>query len=491
MITAAMLARHYFVFGGMPSSETPAPLALVDLDSPRALSHWCSSAYRLFYCCLPLYDRVKLDTTFCSLLKGQCHLSGNPITAVYPGLKVLEHLVDTGVAEFDPAIVNRGYSAADRRAGWRTVGRDFPNPELVEAILEGLRDSDGLPMSESDHIVLSQYPKTIKILATRISESLQNGKRVEMPATEIEEAAQLPDWEQLKGIQEALNSVLDLCCYAARTGHDVYALADYVPVLLRTATRDKLNYTGLRSFSLVLPIIDSTDSYSQARASLAGLRKAIGGYQQALAAGQESLIADAYAEVDKARQNSLKQEFDGEGKRDLLTVTCLMTAICGKPLRHFLPDDHFHLSLAVQHRRYLSADQTKAFELLLDAVLLGIRDLGTESSTGRSLLASCAMQPLLDFTVLSQCKRLSLEEKNKQMLGTGWKRIKDEIARLGGGVGKPLEYLGECVLARRNILAHPADNATRVAPTRGETLSDLCRLVDFIRILDCSIPPTV
>jgi len=100
------------------------------------------------------------------------------------------------------------------------------------------------------------------------------------------------------------------------------------------------------------------------------------------------------------------------------------------------------------------------------------------------------MQPLLDFTVLSQCQRLKLAEEPKETLGPRWKKIKNEIVRQGGVVGKPLEYLGRCVLDRRNILAHPAGNPSSVARTRGEALSDLCRLVDFIRFLDCTIPLT-
>jgi hypothetical protein len=295
----------------------------------------------------------------------------------------------------------------------------------------------------------------------------------------------------LNGVQEVLDEFATIRGYAARSGHDIYAVEYFYPLLLYAAVRDKLNYTGLHSFSLVLPIIGDIGSSSRARDSFADLRKAIHHYQFTLAQGVEARIADAYTEVDKARHQSLTREFDGEENRDIITVTCLLTLINGTPLRHFLPDDHFTLSLTMQHRRYLSAEQTSAFELLLDAVLLGIKDMGLDGSRQRTLIASCAMQPLLDFTVLSQCQRLGLPEQPKETLGPRWKKIKDEIARLGGTVGKPLEYLGKCVLDRRNILSHPAGHPQSVAQTRGEALSDLCRLVDYIRFLDCTVPPTV
>lgn len=80
---------------------------------------------------------------------------------------------------------------------------------------------------------------------------------------------------------------------------------------------------------------------------------------------------------------------------------------------------------------------------------------------------------------------------HRRTLGPRWADIKQEIRRLGGAVGGPLEHIGDCVLKRRNVLAHPAKHAGEMARTRGETLSDLWRLVDFIRLLDCSIPPTV
>jgi hypothetical protein len=493
MVTAAILAPHYFVFGSRPDSELPAKFAIADIDSPRTLFNLCDSAYRLFYCCLPLYDRVKLPTIFHILLSG-VDQAGEAVTAVNPGLKLLKHLVDTGVAEFDPVLDDDKLGASDRDpgAGWQGLGKDFLTPELVEAILKFLPHLEGYSVSEETlNVLLFQPPEIVKVIAGRISESLRDKKPLKLPEIGEEESELLLESGALRGIQEAMEGLLDLGDYAARTGQDVYALKYYVPLLLYMAVNDKLNYTGLRSFSLVLPIIDSADTYSQARASFTGLRKAIDSYQRALAVGEEAGIAAGYAEVDKARHESLKQEFDGEGKRTLITVTCLMAAIRGMPLRYFLPDDHFQLSLAMQHRRYLSAEQTSAFDLLLDAVLLGIKDLGVDGSIRRALLASCTMQPLLDFTVFGQCQRLNLEEQKKEMIGNAWKRIKKEIVKLGEVVGEPLEHLGGCVLTRRNILAHPADNATSVARTRGEALSDLCRLVDFIRILDCSIPPTV
>lgn len=92
--------------------------------------------------------------------------------------------------------------------------------------------------------------------------------------------------------------------------------------------------------------------------------------------------------------------------------------------------------------------------------------------------------------MLSQCARLNIVEPpdSHRTLGPRWRDIKREIRAKGKTVGKRLEHLGECVRNRRNRLSHPAQEPNSVQQTRGEMLSDLCRLVDFIRFLDCSIP---
>src|SRR5262249_13027627 len=157
-------------------------------------------------------------------------------------------------------------------------------------------------------------------------------------------------------------------------------------------------------------------------ASFDGLRKAVERYQQALAKTDKDVtgayaqedVTRAYAQLDEARHDALKREFDSEGRRDIVTVTCLMTTIRGAPLRFFLPDDHFHLSLSILDWKNLSSEQVGAFELLLDAVLLGIRELGPDGSNLRALLVECACQSLLDFVVLSQYKRLKLPELSMQ-----------------------------------------------------------------------------
>ncbi len=124
----------------------------------------------------------------------------------------------------------------------------------------------------------------------------------------------------------------------------------------------------------------------------------------------------------------------------------------------------------MQHWRYLSGEPVGAFELLLlDTVLLGIREMGPNGPNLRTLLAQCACQPLLDFVVLSQYQRLQLPEppRHRRALGPRWDDVKREIRRLSGTVGGPLEHLGGCVLERRNVLAHPAKHASGMARTRG------------------------
>lgn len=489
MLTAAITGTHYFSFGSEAASCPPEKMGLADLNSPRRLSQSCDDAYRLFYCCLPLYDRVRVPELLQWLEPLSPRATGQtppPLDAPGPGIRMLKHLLDTGVAEFDSTIDDLGMP---KRAGQEPDGRavrcDFMSPDVLEAILFVLPSFElSWPLPNKFlRRLRRQTPEAIKGMAGRVAAHLRG-----------EEPARLSDleWESLPGVNEILDGLAGLCAYAARTGHDVYAYKHFMPLLLAAAVRDKVTYTGLRSFSLALPVIDSTESCSRAHASFDGVRKAIERYQQALA-GTDEDIASAYAQLDETRHEALKREFDSEGRRDIVTVTSLMTTVHGAPLRFFLPDDHFHLSLSMQHWRFLSGEQVGAFELLLDTVLIGIREMGPDGSNLRTLLAQCACQPLLDFVVLSQYQRLQLPEPPppRRTLGPRWADIKQEIRRLGGTVGGPLEHLGDCVLKRRNVLAHPAKHAGEMARTRGETLSDLCRLVDFIRLLDCSIPPTV
>lgn len=79
-----------------------------------------------------------------------------------------------------------------------------------------------------------------------------------------------------------------------------------------------------------------------------------------------------------------------EGRHELVTATVLVADLGGIWQRHFLPDHHFRLSLAMQLWRYLSADQTRAFVTLLDTVLFGVRDLGLDGRIERTPLAASA-----------------------------------------------------------------------------------------------------
>lgn len=491
MLTAAITSPHYFLFGSDPIQGIPQMLALGDLSSPRRLRESCDSAYRLFYCCLPLYDRVKVTTHLRMMLSGYAvdaaDQSSAPIVSVHAGMRMLKHLADTGVAEFDSALdrITKGPADTALDAEHQAIRREFLTPEVMEAILDGLSSFETWNHDETVcQFLYRQTSQSLEEIARRITDGLRDGKQHYLEEFE---------WEASQCVEEVLDTLAGICGYAKRTGQDIYTFKPYMPLLLYAAVRDRQNYTGLRSFSLILPIIDTTESYSQAHGSFALLRNAIDHYQLTLTAGLEDDIAAAYVRVDEARHEAFKREFDSEARREIVTVTCLMTTIQGTALRHFLPDDHFHLSLSLEPRRYLSPQQTITFELLLDAVLLGIRELGADGSTSRTLLAACACQPLLDFVVLSQCQRLNLVETpgNPLMLGRRWGNIQAEIKKLHGTVGKHLEHFGRCVLRRRNILSHPAQHSEEVARTRGETLSDLCRLVDFIRMLDCSIPPTV
>ena len=60
MLTAAFNAPHYFTFGTEAATRPPEKIGLTELGSPRRLSQSCDAAYRVFYCCLPLYDQVRV-----------------------------------------------------------------------------------------------------------------------------------------------------------------------------------------------------------------------------------------------------------------------------------------------------------------------------------------------------------------------------------------------------------------------------------------------
>ena len=78
----------------------------------------------------------------------------------------------------------------------------------------------------------------------------------------------------------------------------------------------------------------------------------------------------------------------------------------------------------------------------------------------------------------------------EKTLGPHFEAIKQKMLTTHGGiVGPSLEHLGQAVIKRRNALSHPAQKPLDLQQTRGQMLADLCRLVDFIRVLDCSMPP--
>jgi hypothetical protein len=482
MLTAAITSPLYFVFG--PAAR-PGELALPHLGTPEHLTPSCDSAYPLLYCCLPLYDRVKVTPVLELMLKG-CPAftdpASRPAGETYPGMELLKELVDRGVAEFDPMLddikLKRAVTIPPEVRD--AIRREFITPELVEVILDYLPQLE-LDFEDAVSWVCDLPDGAIPEVAAQIAEAWRVGR----PPRD-------DDADVYGAVGEVLDHLAGLCTYAMSSGHDVYAFKYFMPLLLAHAVQDRLNLAGLRSVSLVLPGLARPEDYWRAFDSFAPLRRELEQYQRVVSGGDEGAITEAYRRVDDARLDALKAEFDGEARRDIVTVTALLTAIRGQSLRHFLPDDHFRLSLALQHCRYMDTDQMRAFELLLDAVLLGFMDLGVDGSTRRTLLASCACQPLLDFVVLSQCQRLRLDVDtgNRRMLGHRWGAITEEIGRLGGHVGGPLAYLGRIVLGRRNALAHPAGHPGDLARPRGEALADLCRLADFIRFLDCTIPPT-
>ncbi len=342
------------------------------------------------------------------------------------------------------------------------------------------RDRPALPLSAQNWL-RNQADDEIKASAARITADLRR-ERVSLS----DEESELAD-----GVREVIDHLVAYCGYAANTGHDVYAFGDYMPLLVARAIQDKRNITGLRSFSLVLPVIGSPEFYMRARSSFAGLRRAIEDYQAALVGGVDDDVHNAYTRLDAARESALRAEFDNADRRELVTMTCLMTTVGAAWQRHFLPDDHFHLSLAMQHWQWLTTDQVRAFQTLLNTVLLAVRDLGADGRLERTLLASCACQPLLDFVVMSQSARLGIPEpaNGHRTIGQRWGDIKRELPTAGGSLGKSLLHIGKIVIDRRNGLAHPAQQPNSVQQSRGEMLADLCRLVDFIRFLDCSMPP--
>lgn len=483
MLTAAITHPFYFVFGD-DADRTPEAVGLHDVLSPASLSRSCDSAYRLFYNCLPLYDRIAVTDhlRFHSEKRTVYHADRPPTTEQSPGVVLLKSLVERGLATYDEQVVGESVS----RAQWGTaperaaILREFLTPELVEWAITSF------PFDEKDLYTIQRWIRrqsgnTLHEVAGRVTASLRGEKQ---PLSRGED-------EVKAAVREVIDELVAYTGYAAETGHDVYAFKYYMPLLIARAIQDRTYTTGLRSFSLVLPVIDSPESYARARDSFADLRKSIESYQSALVSGNDEDIRNAYVKLDEARQAGLKTEFDNAEARQIVTVTCLITTVGGKWQRYFLPDDRFRLSLAMQHAEHLTGDQTRAFQVMLDAVLLAIRDLGADSSVHRAFLASCACQPLLDFVMMSQSTRLGIPEPTKgyKMLRQRWKDIQQEIVASRGTVGRPLVHLGDVVIERRNGLAHPAERPSQnVEQTRGDMLADLCRFVDFIRFLDCSMP---
>lgn len=483
MLTAAITHPFYFTFGS-DAERVAEPIGLHDALSSDGLTRSCESAYRLFYHCLPLYDQIVV-THQLGFYPGERmvrHVDMPPTTEPVPGIVLLKRLVERGIAAYDEHVdewnVARAHwgTAEDRAA----IRREFLTPELVHWAITTY------PFDEKDLYALQRWIRwqsddTLREVASKVAASLR-GDRQPLSRGEGEAEA---------AVARVIDELVAFTGYAAETGRDVYAFKYYMPLLVARAIQDRTYSTGLRSFSLVLPVIDSPDSYFRARESFAGLRAGIERYQAALVGGSDEDVRKAYVDLDQARQAGLKREFDNSEARQIVSVTCLVTTVGGKWQRYFLPDDRFRLSLAMQHPEHLSGDQARAFQVMLDAVLLAVRDLGADSSVHRTLLASCACQPLLDFVLMSQSSRLGIPEPAKgfMTLGARWKEIQKKVVAGLGNVGRPLAHLGEVVIERRNGLAHPAERPLRnVEQTRGDMLADLCRFVDFIRFLDCSMP---
>src|SRR5262245_23941057 len=164
---------------------------------------------------------------------------------------MLKHLVDTGVAEFDPAIdaIGRMLRDAGQESERKAIRREFMSPDVLEGILLLLPSFElSWPLPDAlTRRLRRQTREAIQSMTGRVATKVRG-----------EESIRLSDFEEetLSGANEVLDGLAGLCAYAARTGHDVYDYKRFMPLLLTAAVRDKVTYTGLRSFSLALPVID-------------------------------------------------------------------------------------------------------------------------------------------------------------------------------------------------------------------------------------------
>jgi hypothetical protein len=451
MLTATITHPFYFLFGADPERVTE-PLGLYELTTPAGMSRLCDSSYRLFHNCLPLYDQI-IATQI--LEEDLNFLRPAPGSRSSRGLTLLRHLFTNDFATFEETADEDTLT----RAEWGTaaerdaIRRQLLTPELVEWMIASFPFGElSLWHEEAEEWIGQRSVEERHEVVGRVHASLR-GETVTPRLSDGEEAVRY-------AVSAVVKQLVAFSAYSGATGHDVYAFKYYMPLLVGHAIRDRTTTAGLRSFSLVLPVIDSPESYTRARESFTRLRRAVEDYQTAVAGGANDDIFEAYSRLDAERLTALKREFDNAAEsRPLMTVTCLLADVGPVWQRYFLPDDCFRLSLAMQHFDHLTSEQATAFGIMLDSVLLATRDLGSDGSVHRALLAACACQPLLDFVILSQFARLQIPEPtshSQRTLGPRWQAIKDTIATAGSPVGKPLEYLGEIVLKRRNGLSHPA-----------------------------------
>src|SRR5262249_38128323 len=146
----------------------------------------------------------------------------------------------------------------------KAIRREFMSSEVVEVIVGSFPFAElGGWYEDAQKWICDQSEEALKAAATRIAGSLR-GEKMSL-SDEEEEVAQ--------GVGEVLDDLAAFSGYAAKTGHDVYTFKYYMPLLVAHAVQDKKNITGLRSFSLVLRVVDTPESYSQARSSFAPLRR--------------------------------------------------------------------------------------------------------------------------------------------------------------------------------------------------------------------------
>jgi hypothetical protein len=169
-------------------------------------------------------------------------------------------------------------------------------------------------------------------------------------------------------------------------------------------------------------------------------------------------------------------------------MTCIQYAIGrlrGGRGRFAVPDPVFALSFGGGFRAAFDRERWSAFAAHVQVLTQSFLALAERGDRTAQVRVGSAGIGAIDFVLKYFAERLQVSVAGTA--GEKWQRIRDNLGTWRNAPLRLLSYLAELVLRWRNSSAHPASRVGQGSPSRGESISMLCRLADFVHWLDASV----